>query len=39
MTPPVLMAAWALFLIATVALPVLSICFARIARSRPVRAE
>ena len=39
MTPPVLMAAWALFLIATVALPVLSICFAWIARTRPVRAE
>jgi hypothetical protein len=39
MAPPVLIAAWAMFLIATVALAVLSIYFARPARTRPVRAE
>jgi hypothetical protein len=39
MAPPVLIAAWAMFLIATVALAVMSICFARPARTRPVRAE
>jgi hypothetical protein len=35
MAPPVLIAAWALFLIATVALAVMSIYFARLARTRP----
>jgi hypothetical protein len=39
MAPPVLIAAWAMFLIATVALAVVSIYFARLARTRPVRAE
>jgi hypothetical protein len=36
MSPPVLIAAWAMFLVATVALPVMSICFARLARTRRV---
>lgn len=39
MTPPVSIAAWAMFLIATVALPVMSIYFARLDRTRPARAE
>ncbi len=39
MTPPVLIAAWAMFLIATVALVVLSIWFARPTPTQPVRAE
>lgn len=39
MTPPVLIAAWAMFLIATVALAVMSICFARLPRTQSVRAE
>jgi 4-amino-4-deoxy-L-arabinose transferase-like glycosyltransferase len=39
MAPPLLIAAWAMFLIATVALAVVSIYFARLARTRPVRAE
>lgn len=39
MAPPVLIAAWAMFLLATVALVVMSIRFACSARERPVRAE
>lgn len=39
MAPPVLIAAWAMFLIATVALAVISIWLAWLARTRPVRAE
>jgi len=39
MAPPVLIAAWAMFLMATGALSVVSIWFARLARTRPVRAE
>jgi hypothetical protein len=39
MAPVALIAAWVLFLVATVALAGMSICFARPARSRPLRAE
>jgi hypothetical protein len=39
MASPVLIAAWAMFLMATMALAVMSIWFARLARPRPVRAE
>ena len=39
MAPPVLIVAWGMFLMATVALAVISICFARLDRTRPARAE